>query len=160
MKTLLLSALVVGGCVAPNESEATQETSPVGVTPTLLSRGTLAEAFKVESEGAVPIEITTKGALDIITRRHDYAVNGSTGWHQHPGPVIITVTVGTVTFYEADDPTCTPKVVGPGQAYVDSGHGHIGRNESGAPAVDVTVITAPVGLPFRSEIAAPGNCPF
>jgi hypothetical protein len=39
--------------------------------------------------------------------------------------------------------------------------GVIGFNESGEPASDVTVIFAPVGLPFRSELEAPGPyCPF
>ena len=50
-----------------------------------------------------------------------------------PGPVF-QVIEGQVTFYERDDPTCTPKVVSKGQGYVDTGKGHIGRNESGAPA--------------------------
>jgi len=37
---------------------------------------------------------------------------------------------------------------------VDTGHGHIGRNESGAPANDVTVIFAPVSQAFRGELYA------
>jgi hypothetical protein len=66
-----------------------------------------------------------------------------------------------LTFYEADDPTCTPKVVNEGEGYVDNGHGHLGRNESGAPAIDVSVILAPVGLPFRGELPAPNPyCEF
>jgi hypothetical protein len=50
-----------------------------------------------------------------------------------------------VTFYELDDPTCTPRVVTAGQGYVDTGNGHIGRNESGLPAKDVTISIVPVG---------------
>ena len=73
-----------------------------------------------------------------------------------PGPVFITVTKGEVTFYEVDDPNCTPKVVREGQGYVDSGHGHIGRNETANPAQDVVVAIAPVGRPFRNELPAPG----
>ena len=65
------------------------------------------------------------------------------------------------TFYQYDDPTCSPTIVSAGQGYVDTGHGHIGRNESGHPAKDVTVIMAPVGLPFRGELGAPGPfCAF
>ena len=66
---------------------------------------------------------------------------------------------GTLTFYEYHDRTCTAKVLSKGQGYVDSGHGHIARNESAAPARDVSVILAPVGQPFRGELSAPGpNC--
>jgi hypothetical protein len=94
-------------------------------------------------------------------RTHDYAPGSSTGWHTHPGPVFITVVEGEVTFYEYDDPTCTPTVVKAGQGYVDTGQGHIGLNETDKPARDVTVIIAPVGGPFRGELDAPGpHCEF
>jgi len=69
--------------------------------------------------------------------------------------VVITVLEGSVTFYEADDPTCTPKVVYAGERYVDTGMGHYGRNETGSLAKDVRVILAPVGQPFRGELTAP-----
>jgi len=44
---------------------------------------------------------------------------------------------------------------------VDTGRGHIGRNETGQPAQDVSVIIAPVGGSFRGELDAPGpSCRF
>ena len=68
---------------------------------------------------------------------------------------------GQVTFYERDDPTCTGKVVRAGEGYVDTGEGHIGRNETGQPARDVTVIIAPVGGAFRGELHGTElNCNF
>ena len=135
---------------------------PVGVTPTVISRGTY-EPFKVKTDhdSLVDFEAKTKSAVDIVVREHDYAPRASTGWHKHPGPIFITVLEGTVTFYEYDDPNCTPRVVSAGQGYVDEGHGHIGVNETDQPAVDVSVILAPVGLGFRTELNAPGpHCPF
>jgi len=92
----------------------------------------------------------------VVVRRHDYDPHSTTGWHSHPGPAFITVLEGQLTFYEYDDPSCTPVVVSAGQGYVDSGHGHVGRNETGQPARDMTVIIAPVGEPFRAELDAPG----
>jgi hypothetical protein len=126
----------------------------VGVTPTLIGRATYAP-FKVETDSLVNVEVKAKSYLDMVVRTHDYAVGGSTGWHSHPGPVFVNVIQGQVTFYEADDPTCTPHVVSAGQGYVDTGRGHLGRNESGQLARDVSVILAPVNLPFRSELPAP-----
>lgn len=131
--------------------------SPMGVTPTLLARGTY-DAFKVRSspQGPGDFKAEAKAPTDIVVRKHDYAPGSFTGWHSHPGPVFVTVTKGQVTFYEYDDPTCTPHVVPAGQGYVDTGRGHIGRNETGEPAQDVSVIIAPVGGAFRGELTAPG----
>jgi hypothetical protein len=70
--------------------------------------------------------------------------------------VLITVIEGQLTFYEYDDPTCTPHVVSAGEGYVDSGHGHLARNETDQPATDISVIMAPVGGAFRLELDAPG----
>lgn len=159
MKTLvglLFAVVLVAGSMLAWASPA------VGVTPTLIGRGTYDE-FRVKSDESAPFEFEAEArpAVDMVVRTHDYAVGGSTGWHKHPGPVFISVILGEVTFYEYDDPTCTPKVVSAGEGYVDTGHGHIGRNESGGPAKDVTVIIAPVGGSFRSELTAPGpHCSF
>jgi quercetin dioxygenase-like cupin family protein len=133
-----------------------------GVTPTVLARGTY-DAFKVISnpQGPGMFKAESKAPIDMVVRRHEYLAGGSTGWHAHPFPVFVTVISGQVTFYERDDPSCTPVVVSAGQGYVDSGHGHIGRNETNQPAVDVSVIMAPVGAPFRIELDAPGPyCDF
>lgn len=135
---------------------AASASPPVGVTPTLLGRGTY-PPFKVKTDhdSLVDFEGKAKLPLDIVVREHEYTAGSSTGWHTHPGPVFITVLQGTVTFYEYDDPSCTPKVVSAGQGYVDDGHGHIGINRSDQPALDVSVILAPVGSGFRGELSAP-----
>jgi hypothetical protein len=130
---------------------------PSGVTPTVLARGTY-DSFKVMSnpQGPGMFKAESKEPIDMVVRRHEYAAGGSTGWHAHPFPVFVTVIEGQVTFYEYDDPSCTPIVVSAGHGYVDSGRGHIGRNETSQPAVDISVIMAPVGGAFRQELAAPG----
>jgi hypothetical protein len=145
--TLLALAVSVG---------VTMASPPSGVTPTVLARGTY-DAFKVKSSPSSPVDFKAKAKspIDMVVRRHDYAVGSTTGWHTHPGPVFITVTVGQLTYYERDDPTCTGHVVSAGHGFVDNGHGHIVRNESGQPAQDVSVIIAPVGGAFRGELNAP-----
>jgi hypothetical protein len=140
----------------------TRANPAVGVTPTLLARGTYdAYDLKTDSHSPIDFKAKTKEPTDVVVQMHDFAIGASTGWHQHPGPIFITVTKGTLTFYERDDPTCSPHVVTAGHGYVDTGDGHIGRNESGAPAQDVAVAIAPVGAPFRVELSAPGPyCDF
>src|SRR3954462_14138204 len=97
----------------------TRAEPPSGVTATVLARGTL-NSFNVRSDPHGPIadfRAHSTQPIDLVVRQHDYAVGSSTGWHSHPGPIFITVTHGTLTYYEYDDP-CTPHVVGAGQSFV------------------------------------------
>lgn len=158
----LTIALVAGIALVATAVTMTLASPPSNVTPTLLVRGTY-DAFKVMSypENGGLFKVEAKDAIDVVVRQHAYAAGGSTGWHAHPYPVLITVKEGTLTFYRYDDPTCTPVVVSAGQGYVDDGKGHLARNEGAVQAVDISVIMAPVGAVFRSELSAPNpNCGF
>ena len=148
---IALAVILVGAVTTTLASPAKD------VTPQLLARGTY-DAFKVMSYPATGglFKAEAKQPIDVLVRKHVYLNGGSTGWHSHPYPVFVTVVEGTLTFYEYDDPTCTPIVVTAGHGYVDSGRGHIGRNELGATATDISVIMAPVGAVFRSELTEPG----
>jgi hypothetical protein len=151
--TAAAALAALAGFVAATRAEA-----PSGVTPTVLARGTF-PPFNVRSDPHGTIDgfrAHSIAPMDIIVRRHDYAVGSTTGWHSHPGPIFITVTQGTLTYYERDDPTCSPHEISAGHGFVDDGGGHVVRNLSGAPAQDVSVITAPVGGTFRTDLPAPG----
>jgi hypothetical protein len=142
----------------------TAASPPSGVTPTLLARGVFKD-FKVKSipDSPVDFQVKAKSPVDVVVRKHDYAIGSHTGWHSHPGPVFITVTQGTLTYYVYDDPTCTPHTVSAPNGFVDDGRGHMVRNESGQPAQDMSVIIAPTPAPapFRGELDAPNpNCGF
>lgn len=137
----------------------TKAEPPTGVSAQVLASGTY-NPFKVRSNPTGPIDFQakSKSPMDLVVRRHSYDPRGSTGWHSHPGPVFVTVTKGTLVFYEMDDRNCTPHVVSADpsisstNAYVDDGNGHIARNETDQPAEDISVITSPVGGPFRKHL--------
>jgi quercetin dioxygenase-like cupin family protein len=105
--------------------------------------------------------IDTKGESDLYVVRNTFDSGATTGWHTHPGPSLITVTVGTITAYDGDDPTCTPHVYPQGSTFIDAGGGHVHllRNESGATAVTVAVQLVPAGFARRIDKANPGHCP-
>lgn len=108
------------------------------------------------------VKLKTKGVSDVYVTRNAIAVGGHSGWHTHPGPSLITVTVGEIMAYDGDDPTCTPTRYRAGEGFVDPGDGHVHllRNESGAPAETVAVQILPQGATRRDDRPAPGNCPF
>ena len=136
-----------------------------GLTRTFVSRGTF-DRFMVntargddndDQKATFQYMAKAKPGMDMEVDIHNYEPGATTGWHKHPGPVYITVTSGELTFYEIDDPTCSPKVYRAGQGFVDYGSGHIGFNKDpNNPASDVTVAVTNVGGAFRIELPAPG----
>jgi quercetin dioxygenase-like cupin family protein len=149
--SVLTASIALAAFVAITRAEP-----PSGVTPTILARGTY-DGFNVRSDphGTIAdFRAHSTDPIDIIVRQHDYAPHSTTGWHTHPGPVFITVTKGELTFYELDDP-CTPHVVTAGHGFVDTGDGHVVMNHTDQAAQDISVITAPVGGVFRTNIDPP-----
>jgi len=157
-RILLLTALAAAAALVALAAFVgiTYAEPPSGVTPTILARGTY-DSFNVRSDphGTIAdFRAHSTDPIDIIVRQHDYAPHSTTGWHTHPGPIFITVTKGELTYYELDDP-CTAHVVTAGHGFVDSGHGHVALNQTNQPAQDISVITAPVGGVFRTNIDPP-----
>lgn len=151
---------------SPDPSIAPSFTMGSGSTPTLLGRATFSDpddqTFKIKRmTGDWQVDIKAKPALDIAVQSIVFQPGGQSGWHSHPGPVFIEVVSGTMTFYESDDPTCTPIVRSAGQGYLDKGeHAHIARNESALPAQNIVTYFAPPGAALRIDQPNPGNCPF
>lgn len=172
----LALATVLISCRNGQESTSPQALDPAaqtaafttgsGSTSTLLGRATFSDPsapnFKVKRiTGDWHVEVKANGALDVAVQSIVFQAGGHSGWHSHPGPVFIQVVSGTMTFYESDDPTCTPIVRSSGQSYLDKGeHAHIARNESAAPAQNVVTYFAPPGVALRIDGPNPGNCPF
>jgi hypothetical protein len=134
-------------------------------TSTLLGRATFrsgSQPFQINRRtGDWRIEINSSRAMDIAVQSIDFPAGTHSGWHSHPGPVFIQVVSGTMTFYMADDPSCTPVVKHAGEGYLDLGnHPHIARNETALPAQNVVTYFAPVGAGLRIDEPKPGNCPF
>jgi hypothetical protein len=171
--------LVSGACsdakqsgVASTSSQALAPTSPALATVSAVSTSTpLGRATFVDPKdpvlmvkritGDFHVEVKAKPALDVAMQSIVFPAGAQSTWHKHPGPVFIIVAEGTMTFYESDDPTCSPEVKSKGEGFLDKGeHAHIARNESGAVAVNVVTYFAPPGAALRVDEPNPGNCPF
>jgi hypothetical protein len=102
------------------------------------------------------------GPSDLYVQSNVWAPGGTSGWHTHPGHSLITITAGTVTVYDADDPTCTPRAYTVGQGFVDAGgdHVHLVRNEGVVEARSITVQLIPAGATRRIDAPGPSQCPF
>ena len=167
MKSKWMWALALVGLGAAAYGGTVLATPSSGFTSTTIAKAQLGELnTKVHS---VPADwhamITTKGLSDLYVQSNVFTPGGSSGWHTHPGPSLITVTAGTVTVYDGDDPACTPHVYSANDinnGFVDVGGGdvHLIRNEGSAEARTVVVQFIPTGAARRIDAPAPGNCPF
>lgn len=65
------------------------------------------------------IHLKTKGSVNVKTTYSQIAPSEAFvgGWHYHNGPVIVTVTVGTLTFFDA---SCSSWDVSAGHTYIES----------------------------------------
>ena len=138
----------------------------VGVAWATMGEGVLSAPVHARGllDGELKLKIKKKDRTDVLVQQIVIAPGGHTGWHTHPGPVVVVVKTGTLSFYSADDPTCTRVDYQAGQAFVDEGHGHvhIARNE-GTTNLELwaTYFEVPPGVAGaqRIDAPAPGNCP-
>ena len=102
------------------------------------------------------IKFEAKASVDFAYATVTIDPLGSSGWHSHPGVVLVTVGSGTVTFYSAD---CSFNTYGAGASFVESnGATGLARNESATtPAVVYVTYIVPAGAPaLRIDQPNPG----
>jgi len=149
----LLSTVALAGVVLATPS--------AGVTAIPVAAGNLPPIDFLVKTGAWKVDLRTKGQTDVTVVENHVAPGGSFGWHSHPGPSVVIVKSGTITFYRGDDPTCTPLTYNAGDSFVDQGNVvHVGRNEGTTKLVVVTVRFVPDGAATRIDQPSPGNCTF
>lgn len=167
---LLSAAMMVTALFNVGKVSATTASGFVGTT---IAKSTLG-AFDVSNRVVLPStrgeddpnvwlsKQKTKGSSDLYVQSNVWQLGGTTGWHSHPGHSLIIVTLGTITDYESDDPTCSPKVYTQGMSFVDAGgsHAHVIRNEGTDIAQTIAVQLVPAGGVRRIDLATvPANCP-
>jgi hypothetical protein len=187
---LTLTGLTAAAVFAACEDSTTRQPSRPSITDpsftvasafvsTPVARGT-AQAFHIRSTDGFDVEIKTKDNTDIAVANVVVGPGGSSGWHSHPGPVLVVVKTGAITFYRAgkhggqngddengdnrtDAPTCSRTVYPAGSAFVEvpaPGHVMLAKNEGSIESTVTATYFAPPGAALRIDQPAPGgNCP-
>ena len=114
-----------------------------------------------EKVGKWGMMLKTKDDTDIGADRLVVQPHGYSGWHSHPGPVFVTVTSGTVEWYDAA--LCTAHSYSAGQSYIEpAGSTHDVRNPSSTSTAEyIAIVIKPggfVGPAFRLDEPQPNNC--
>jgi len=129
-------------------------TGASGFHATTLARGTMDESVGFNTGS---IKFQTKAAVDFVTVAIAIDAHGSSGWHNHPGVVLVTLQSGTLVQYDA---LCAPIVHLPGSSYTESGDDLVlVRNETDSPAlVYATYLVAAGTTGLRIDQPQPATC--
>jgi quercetin dioxygenase-like cupin family protein len=97
-----------------------------------------------------------KGRADVFVQHVRLDPSIPTPWHTHPGPAIVTVAQGTLTYEDAVAGRCRHATYVAGQGFFDRGFGHVHRAVAGREGADfyVTYIL-PSGSPTHVIPASP-----
>jgi quercetin dioxygenase-like cupin family protein len=148
--TAVIALAAVGTAIA---------TMPSGIAVTTFVRAPLAAnkpngGVKASADN---VQLHTKGATDVAIQTITSPPGGSSGWHSHPGVVLVAVQSGTVTFYDQD---CHTTQYGPGQAFIEAGDdAQLVRNNTTSNAVlYVTLIVPSSATSLRIDKPQPADC--
>jgi quercetin dioxygenase-like cupin family protein len=164
----ILASLTIVTAVGAALTAVVLATPPSGVvTSIVLARARFLDAvdIKLKVGDRRKEVIHVPDAQDTVLQQMVLAPGGQSGWHSHPGPVVVLVKSGTVSFYSRESTGCGPQRYSAGEAFIDSGQGHVHLlvNE-GSQNVEFWAMffdVPPAGGAFRLDAANPGGgCPF
>lgn len=139
-----------------------------GFTPAPIVNGHFGELnvnTSGDKTGKWGLHLKTLDDTDIGADRLTLQPSAYSGWHAHPAPVFVTVTQGSVIWYDGSDPLCTARTYNTGESFVEGAFRvHDVRNASGSATAEyVAIVIKPegyVGPAFRLDRAEPNNCAF
>ena len=143
---------------------ATSSATPgSGFAPSVVVNGHFDSLSQMtDKTGKWDLSIKSKGDTDVGTDWLSIAAGGYSGWHTHPAPVFVTVTSGSIVWYDGSNPICAPHTYSAGESFVEpAGRNHYVRNAStSATAEYVAIRMNPTGVPFRQDAPKPSGCDF
>ena len=153
--TILIGSMLVlvGAAVLVNMTTATPSS---GFTASVIASGALPEPigakFKENGEGfGSGLEVSK-----IIVAEAMFAPGGTSGWHQHSGPIWVVISSGNLTFY---DESCQPQVYQAPSAFFEDGKKtHKAVNEGSGPTEVYVTYMLPEGGVTRIDADDPGTC--
>jgi quercetin dioxygenase-like cupin family protein len=102
------------------------------------------------------LKLKTRGASDIYMQESGFAPGGYSGWHTHPGLLVLTVIEGAVTLYDAE---CVPRVFEVGDVFTEDDSVHNLVNAGTVNAHVKTFYIVQKGKLRREEADAPACGP-
>jgi quercetin dioxygenase-like cupin family protein len=142
---ILATSLAATSVVVQLSTSATGTPPSAGAVTTTLNRATLGDRVHVNYHG---IEFKNQGPVDVLQLSSVAPAGWSSGWHQHPGPVIVSIKRGSFTVYHAD---CTTSTYSAGQVFVEEPGEPLLAHAGSVETEWLSTILLPVGAPPRDD---------
>ena len=145
-----ISAIVGGAAMIGTLAAVALGSSGSGFTFTTLAQANLDDSVHFNSDR---VKFQTKDPTIVRTQKVVIAAGGFSGWHHHPGIILVSVQSGSVT---VEDSHCNSRAYGAGQVFVEAGDDPLQVTSVGGATEYVTQV-APQATPpvFRNEDAPP-----
>lgn len=142
-KRVALLTLAVGALVLVGVAWAPPIPGP-------LYRGPLTHRINAHADG---VNLNTHGAIDLAQQDITYPPNTNSGWHIHPGVVLVVQAgPGTLTFHHG----CEVHTVAPNHSFYESGDTPVlAENLSAQDVVVHAMVILPTGSPPRINVDPP-----
>jgi quercetin dioxygenase-like cupin family protein len=106
--------------------------------------------------------ITMLGGTDVVVAQNTFAAGGDqSGWHSHPGMVVVTVNTGEITLYSVTGGSCSVTTYHQGDTFVERPFQIQNGVNNGSATTIVTAVffNVPHNGATRTDVADPGICP-
>jgi quercetin dioxygenase-like cupin family protein len=116
------------------------------VNPATVPTGMLAEHNAIAD---VPVSAFARAVnpdgADVFVQHVRLPAGSATGWHTHPGPALVAIVDGSLTYEAAQANRCVDTTYEAGKGFVDRGFGHVHRAIAGPQGADfyVTYVLPP-----------------
>jgi len=127
----------------------------------ILATGTVNQDVHAHSHVALPgseegfmAQVETQGAANFIVQDVIFAPGGTTGWHKHPGVLLLSLTAdsGSINWYDAN---CVKHVYNAGDSWTEGTTLHDVVNTSSSNAHFVVTYIVAKGVNKRTDEPAP-----
>lgn len=140
-----MGAVLVGGATALGAHVSQVDPATVPPGPANGSRFLAAHNSIADIPVSALARAVNPDGADLFVQHVRLPANADTGWHTHPGPALVLVVNGALTYEDAFGNECrqityTARWPEPGEGFVDRGFGHVHRAIAGSDGADFYVV--------------------
>lgn len=152
--------VLAAGAIAIGGSAALAAHAPE-IDPTTVPTGFFVAHNRVSD---VPVSAIARASkpdgTDVFVQHLSLGANQVFAWHTHPGPVIVNVRSGSLTYQDAAHTECRDRVYAAGQGFVDPGFGHVHRVIAGPFGAEIysTFLLPPGSANHLIPVSGPEEC--